>query len=233
MIVKKIYDRLLKEYGEQGWWPLLSYDGINPNKVGSVVGYHPKDYSFPRNEDERFEIICGALLTQNTNWKNVERALVNLREGKLLDADSVLKCDINLLKKCIKSAGYYNQKAERLKVLANFFVGFDGVPSRNDLLGMKGVGPETADSILLYAYSVPTFVVDSYTKRIVNCLGLVKSDLYDEVKKFFENGLDEDYRVYQEFHALLVEHAKRYYLGKMNGGTDFLKELIKNIEPRF
>jgi endonuclease III related protein len=209
MVVKKIYDRLLSEYGAQGWWPLLSYDGVNPTKTGSVTGYHPGDYSFPRSDDERFEIICGALLTQNTNWQNVEKALINLRNKGLLNARGVLNCDIDLLKDCIRPAGYFNQKAERLKILAEFFVGLDRVPMRDELLDLKGVGPETCDSILLYAYSVPSFVVDAYTKRMVRRLGLVGGDNYDDIKSFFENNLDKDYRVYQEFHALIVEYAKR------------------------
>jgi len=223
-MLKRIYDRLLEEYGEQGWWPLL--------KDGEIC-YHTKDYSFPRSEDERFEIICGALLTQNTNWKNVEMALINLKNNNLLSADTISKCNIDLLKECIKPAGYFNQKAERLRMLAEFFIGLEGVPSRDELLSLKGVGLETADSILLYGYSVPTFVVDAYTKRIVRRLGLVNSDDYDEIKSFFKNNLDEDYKVYQEFHALLVEHAKRYYLGNKDGNEDFLEGLIKDIGPRF
>lgn len=228
MVVKKIYDRLLKEYGQQGWWPLLSYDGVNVTKTGSVNGYHPGEYDFPRNDEEKFEIICGALLTQNTSWLNVEKALINLRDAGLLGSREILGCDVEKIKECIKPAGYFNSKGERLKILAEFFVGLDGrVPERDELLLVKGVGPETADSILLYGYSVPSFVIDAYTRRIVEGLGLVESGLsYDEIKKFFEDSLNSDYEVYQEFHALLVEHAKRFYLGNNSGEDDFLKGLL-------
>jgi endonuclease III related protein len=251
MVVKKIYDRLLKEYGYQGWWPLIGYDGVNVTKTGSINGYHPGEYDFPRNDDEKFEIICGALLTQNTSWVNVEKALINLKEAGLLGMREIAGGDIEKIKECIKPAGYYNQKGERLKILAEYFWGLGGrVPSRNELLMLKGVGPETADSILLYAYGVSSFVVDSYTRRIVEGLKLIeKGRSYGEIKRFFEAGLGKvgsgergvgsgevvdggggeksiDFKIYQEFHALLARHAKRFYLGNKNGEGDFLREIV-------
>ncbi len=231
MVLRKIYDRLLKEYGEQGWWPIISYNGNNSTKTGSINGYHPGEYDFPRNDEERFEIICGALLTQNTSWLNVEKALTNLRDVGLLGAKEILEEDSEKIKECIKPAGYYNSKAERLKILAEFFIGLKGrVPRRDELLLVKGVGPETCDSILLYAYSISSFVVDTYTRRIIEGLGVVESGLgYDEIKDFFEKNLEEDYKIYQEFHALFVEHAKRFYIGKKNGENDFLKEVIDSF----
>jgi endonuclease III related protein len=226
-MLQKIYERLLEEYGHQGWWPLISYDGTNPTKTGSIRGYHPKDYSYPMNEEQKFEIICGALLTQNTSWKNVEKALINLKERDILDPKKIISSKIEIIKELIKPAGYYNQKAERLKILAAFFISLNGkVPKREELLSLKGVGFETADSILLYAYSVPSFVIDAYTKRIFSKLGLINDKgTYNEIKDYFERSLKEDYKIYQEFHALIVEHAKRYYL-KKRYEKDFLLDLI-------
>ena len=225
-MLNKIYNRLLEEYGPQGWWLLLDYKGVNPTKTGSMNGYHPNDFSHPTNEIERFEIITGALLTQNTNWQNVEKALLNLKRSNLLNPKSIQEVEIEKLKENIRPGGYYNQKSERLKILAKFFISLNGrTPKREELLSLKGVGPETADSILLYAYSVPSFVVDSYTKRIFINLGLINNEMdYNEIKYYFEKNLIKDYKVYQEFHALIVEHAKRYYLTK-NNESDFLKEI--------
>jgi endonuclease-3 related protein len=206
----EIYDYLLSLYGHQGWWPLLDFQGTNPTKTGSISGYHPKDYSYPNTENQKFEIICGAILTQNTNWINVEKALVNLQTLTNFVAKSVIDLDDEILKTAIKPAGYFNQKAKKLKIVAEFFVKSEAkIPSRDELLGLWGIGPETADSILLYAYKQPEFVVDAYTRRIFFNLGLIKeNDKYADIKKYFENSLDKDYKLYQEYHALIVEHAK-------------------------
>jgi len=217
--IGKIYDCLLSSYGPQGWWPLTELreaGGANPAKTGSVQGYHLADYTYPQTRNQQFEIICGALLTQNTSWIQVEKTLLNLKQIHSLSPESILSVDPETLKEAIKPAGYYNQKAMRLKTLACWFSKLgDRVPAREELLSLKGVGPETADSILLYAFKQPSFVVDAYTKRIVTNLGLADEKAsYNEIKVLFEENLPEDLAVYQEYHALLVEHAKRYYQKK-------------------
>jgi len=214
--LKKIYDELFVSYGPQGWWPLVSFKGTNPTKTGSVSGYHVGKYNFPKTDDERFEICIGAILTQNTAWPNVELALRNLKELEAIEAKKMLYIDEDKLKVAIKPAGYFNQKAKKLLIFCKFYLELNNkTPTRNELLNLWGIGPETADSILLYAYKVPTFVVDTYTRRIFGNLGFVNSDAtYDEIKLFFEKNIAPDLIVYQEFHALIVEHAKRFYKKK-------------------
>ena len=211
-IMDDIYNKLLKSYGPQGWWPLLDVKGVNPTKTGSINGYHPGDYSHPKNEKEKFEICIGAILTQNTSWPNVEKALINLKKLNAIDPKKILSINEDKLKEAIKPAGYFNQKAKKLKVFSEFFINLnEKTPSRNELLSVWGVGPETADSILLYAYKMPSFVVDAYTKRIFSRIGEIKKDEdYDKVKSVFEKNLKKDFKIYQEYHALVVEHAKRY-----------------------
>lgn len=212
--LKRIYRKLLKEYGPQGWWPLLDVKGTNPTKTGSIKGYHPGDYSYPRTRHEQFEICVGAILTQNTSWPNVEKALLNLNSGFLLNPKKVIESDINHLSDAIRPAGYFNQKAKKLKIFSEFYQK-NKRPTRTDLLNVWGIGPETADSILLFAYKVPSFVVDAYTKRIlINQKIIEETATYDEIKALFEKSIEKDYMIYQEFHALLVEHAKRFYLKK-------------------
>ncbi|MDD3245758.1 MAG: endonuclease III domain-containing protein [Methanosarcina sp.] len=220
-VIHKIYGFLLDSYGPQGWWPLTELhdsSGTNPTKTGSIRGYHPGDYTYPHTESQQFEIICGALLTQNTSWQQVERALINLKQMDSLSPEAVLSLEPETLKEAIKPAGYYNQKAARLKILAEWFTDLKSrMPEREELLSIKGVGPETADSILLYAFKQPSFVVDAYTRRIVSNLGLADEKAkYSEIKAFFEENLPKDLATYQEYHALLVEHAKRYYQKKIN-----------------
>ncbi len=212
-VIKYIYEQLFCLYDSQGWWPLLDCQGTNPTKTGSMKGYHPGDYSYPRNDAQRFEICIGALLTQNTNWVNVEKALRNLKEQKLLTPKTMLSCTDAVLKQVIRPAGYFNQKARKLKEFSSFYLQLNGkTPTREQLLALWGVGPETADSILLYAYNIPTFVVDAYTRRILTNLKLAPSTAsYDDIKVLFESALEQSPQIYQEYHALLVEHAKRYY----------------------
>lgn len=222
-MLERLYEALLKRYGPQGWWPLVSLDGGNPTKSGSLRGYHPGDYSFPRTERQRFEVCVGAVLTQNTSWVNVERALVSLHAQGLLDARALSDADLEEVKAAVRPAGYYNQKASRLRLVAGWFISRTGVPSRSELLGLKGVGPETADSILLYAFKQPFFVVDAYTRRVLEGFGLISgSESYDEVQSLFHDALEPDVEVFQEYHALLVEHAKRFYSKRPYGQDDFL-----------
>jgi len=211
--IKKFYEKLLKMYGQQGWWPLLKCEGCNPTKTGSVKGYHPNDYSYPKNDKQRFEICIGAILTQNTSWPQVEKALLNLKELKALTTQTIKKLNLEKLKQAIKPSGYFNQKAKKLKIFAEFYFNLKGkTPTREDLLNIWGIGPETADSILLYAFKVPTFVIDAYTKKVFVKLGLIgKNEKYEKVKKLFEENLPKDFKLYQEYHALIVEHAKRNF----------------------
>ncbi len=202
--MQHIYAYLLKEYGSQGWWPLLS------------TGYHKKDYSYPKTAEQRFEICVGAILTQNTAWTNVKTALANLKKAKGLSAKRIAGIRESALKEAIRPAGYYNQKARKLRLFAEFYIGLRGrTPTREELLAVWGIGPETADSILLYAYNKPCFVVDAYTRRIMRNLGLVDNKAgYEDIKALFEDALQPDVALFQEYHALLVEHAKRFYSKK-------------------
>ncbi len=211
--VRGIYDWLFSQYGPQGWWPI---EGI---------GYHRGDYSFPRDGGERFEICAGAILAQNTSWKNAQKAVANLKNANSLDAKKIAGMDLEKLQKLVRPSGYYKAKARKLKGFTEFFMGLEGrVPEREELLSVWGVGPETADSILLYAYKVPSFVVDAYTRRVFANLGLVgKNAGYGEVKAFCERNLEKDAAIYQEYHALIVEHAKRHYAKKADWGECPLK----------
>src|SRR3989338_2684413 len=211
-----MYNILLKEYGMQGWWPLLAHQGVNPTKTGSITGYHPGDYSFPKNEQQRFEICIGAILTQNTSWVQAEKALNALHQRQALTVEGMATLSLQRLKTAVKPAGYFNQKAKKIQEFVAFYTHLGGrTPSRDDLLSVWGIGPETADSILLYAYHVPSFVVDAYTRRILSHLGLIEETAsYDDIKAMLEQALQQDVRIYQEYHALLVEHAKRLYAKK-------------------
>ncbi|MFH1064293.1 MAG: endonuclease III domain-containing protein [Candidatus Woesearchaeota archaeon] len=210
--LQKVYEILLTEYGPQGWWPILSHKGSNPTKTGAVNGYHVGDHSFPKNSLQMFEICVGAILTQNTGWPQVERALTNLMKKKLLGVDALLEADLGIIKECIRPAGYFNQKSAYIKEFARFFTLLKRrTPSRHELLSVKGIGDETADSILLYAFGQPEFVIDAYTKRIFSRMGLVDKDIrYLLLKQLFEDSIKKDVKVFQEYHALIVEHAKRH-----------------------
>ncbi|AKB36851.1 Endonuclease III [Methanosarcina siciliae C2J] len=232
-VIQTIYGFLLDSYGPQGWWPLIELhdgNGTNPTKTGAIRGYHPGDYTYPHTESQQFEIICGALLTQNTNWQQVEKALINLRQTDSLSPGGILSTDMENLKEAIKPAGYYNQKSIRLKILADWFTDLKSrTPEREELLSLKGVGPETADSILLYAFKQPSFVVDAYTRRVVSNLGLAEEKAkYSEIKALFEENVPGDPVIYQEYHALLVEHAKRYYQKKISYSRCPLLRLVSD-----
>ena len=225
-IFKNIYEHFLDRYGPQGWWPLIDCEGTNFLKKGVIKGYHPLDYSFPQNSQQQFEIICGAVLTQNTTWVNAKKALQNLNSINLLSVKNFILATDNAISKAIKPAGYKNQKREYLKNCAMFFLQLNGkTPTREKLLAVKGVGPETADSILLYAYKVPTFVVDAYTTRfLIHHKIIQEKSSYHQIKVLFENELEKDFKVYQEFHALFVEHGKRFFSKKPYKRDDILLE---------
>ena len=222
MSFNEIFKKLLDTYSYQGWWPITDYMGTNPTKTGSTQGYHPKDYSFPRNSLEQFEIVIGAILTQNTSWPQVEKSIINLKELINLSPYEILELGEEDFKKAIKPSGYFNQKYNYLRNVSEFYISLEGrTPERKDLLSVKGIGPETADSILLYAYGQKEFVVDAYTRRIFSYLGLInEKDSYNRIKKMFEDDFDGDVNDYQEYHALIVEHAKNHYLKKPYGVND-------------
>ncbi len=201
-----IYRALVAKYGHQGWWPISSLE-----IAGAKKGYHPQDYDYPKSEQQKFEICIGAILAQSTKWDGAKKALENLQGLKASDPASLLSLPEEKLKEAIRPAGYFNQKARKIRDFCTFYSTLQGrAPARDELLNIWGVGPETADSILLYAYKTPTFVIDAYTKRLLIRLGMAsESSTYDEMKSLFEKNLEQKYEIYQEFHALIVEDGKR------------------------
>ena len=226
--IYQIYHQLYHLYGPQGWWPLINFKGKNPHKKGQKQGYHPLNYDLPRERDQIFEVIIGSILTQNTSWMQASAAVDNLNQNGALNPEKLLELKDEEIKSAIRCAGFLNQKSTYLKEITRFFIELNGrIPVRNELLQVKGVGPETADSILLYAYKVPEFVVDTYTRRIFTHLKIVEENIkYEELKELFQSNLAREVPVYQEYHALLVEHAKRYYNKKPHGPGDPLLSLI-------
>lgn len=192
--LKSVFDRLLNVYGPQHWWP-----GETP-----------------------FEVIVGAVLTQNTNWTNVEKAIANLKREDLLSPEHLKNIEDAKLAELIRPSGYFNIKASRLKSFISFlFENFEGDLDRmfaldlkllrHRLLEVKGIGPETADSILLYAGNYPVFVVDAYTKRIFSRIGLIQTEhTYHQVQGFFMENLENVRQLFNEYHALIVRHAKEH-----------------------
>jgi len=208
-VTLEIYQTLLSNHGPQGWWPLYSR-----REAGCYDkdGYHPKVYQEPQNREGRWEVILGAILTQNTSWTNVEKSFVNILQAGLLDSDKLPLLDPGELEGIIRPSGYFNQKAKKIRYAYDFFTQSNWTcPSREALLGVWGIGPETADSILLYAFHQRQFVVDAYTHRIMNRLevGPSGSD-YHQMKGYFEDSLPSSVEIYQEYHALIVAHAKAY-----------------------
>ncbi|MEM0475835.1 MAG: endonuclease III domain-containing protein [Candidatus Norongarragalinales archaeon] len=197
-----MFEVLYSAYGPQGWWPVTSSAHRDSNEA-------------------RFEIMLGAILTQNTAWSNVEKAIACLKRKKLLSVKSIAAASLKEIKKCVRSAGYYNQKARYVRDLARYLekhyggdlaLFFSQPPGslRKELLSLRGIGRETADSILLYAGGKRFFVVDAYTRRVFTRLGVLRgNENYEEVRAFFEAGLPRDEKIYGEFHALIVELAKR------------------------
>jgi endonuclease-3 related protein len=166
------------------------------------------------------EICAGAILTQNTAWTNVEKALAGLQGAGLLPAERIADCRLPRLAELIRPSGYYRQKARRLRDffarargehpegLRRWFLSAPAEELRRELLSYKGVGPETADSIVLYAAGLPSFVIDAYTRRIGERVGLGRGRDYDRWKSIFEKQLPRRADVYNEYHALLVRLAK-------------------------
>jgi len=189
-----VYQKLYSRFGPQHWWPAQT----------------------------PFEVMVGAILTQNTNWSNVERALINLKQNNVLAAGKLYRLPKIKLAKLIRSAGYYNIKAKRLKeFLKFFFTVYHGNLNkmsrvstgilREQLLSVSGIGPETADSILLYAIKKPVFVIDAYTKRILTRHEFIPEDSsYPDVQNLFIQNLKKDVKLFNEYHALLVRLGKDF-----------------------
>jgi len=222
-VVFKIYTILHNIYGAQGWWPLVD------------VGYHKQDYEYPRTRDEIFEICLGVILTQNTTFTSVEKSLQNLSAINSLGYDAIKRMSLDELKKAIKPSGYFNQKAGYILNFIEFFETID-IPTRKQLLSVKGIGEESADSILLYGYHQAEFVVDAYTRRLLLNYNLIKADAkYKDVKSFLTKEINKEIKdknelvkVYQEFHALIVAHAKRFYSKKPYGEGCPIASGLKN-----
>lgn len=190
MDIRGVYDVLYVTYGPQRWWPA----------------------------ETAFEVMVGAILTQNTAWSNVEKAISALKGQGLLTPAAILAAPLPQLAACVRSSGYFNVKAQRLRTYCEWFLDHGGLDAlsgwsteqlRHDLLAVKGVGSETADDILLYAFDRPVFVIDAYTRRIFSRLGLVTGkEGYERLRAIFESGLGQDVALYNEYHALIVRHAK-------------------------
>jgi len=198
-----MYEAMLNALGPSHWWP----------------------------GDSPFEIAIGAILTQNTNWKNVEKAIGNLKNNDLLTPEAMYALVPDEMAKLIRPAGCYNIKTRRIRNFLEFLkneADFDLLQLKNQsieelrpkILEVKGIGPETADSILLYALDFPTFVVDAYTARIMNRHGLAYDEIdYNELQALFMDALPEDVSVYNEYHALIVRIGKDW-CKKMKGLCD-------------
>ena len=191
--LRDLYARLFARFGPQYWWP---------------------------QSDGDFEIIIGAILTQNTAWTNVEKAMTNLKRARLLSPDALNRVTEKRLALSIRPSGYFNLKAKKLKAFARFLFDKhhgklshlfkqDTAQLREELLAVYGIGPETADSIILYAAHQPVFVVDAYTRRIFARLGLVSDEVtYDEMQRLFMRHLPHDEPMFNEYHALIVALGK-------------------------
>ena len=212
MSLQQIFDDLLAAYGPQHWWP----------------------------GDTPFGVMVGAVLTQNTAWGNVEKAIANLKKNDALSAEAIVGCEHDRLAAWLKPSGYFNIKATRLQNFCRWYLaqgGFEALNQRptdelrHGLLSVNGVGPETADDMLLYAFERPVFVIDAYTRRLFSRLGLVlrpgyidgcrirQYNLggvlvdeklgYEALRSFFETALPADVALFNEYHALIVRHAKQ------------------------
>ena len=190
----QIYERLEAHFGHTGWWP----------------------------GDTPFEIAIGAILTQNTAWTNVEKAIANLKREKLLSPRAILSCPLEALETAVYPTGYFRQKALRLRIFCTHLLERHGGSMksmakrpldelREELLGIPGIGPETADDILLYACDKPVFVVDAYTQRILHRHGLIQAPMrYEALRALFEGSLRADVALYQEYHGLIVYTGKEF-----------------------
>jgi endonuclease-3 related protein len=189
--LKEVYERLLAAYGLQHWWPA----------------------------ERPFEVMIGAILTQSAAWRNAEKAIGNLKAAGALSPAAIRSLPVSELARIIHPCGYFNAKALKLKALVGWFAGYcddfnnlsaiDMNILRRELLAIHGIGPETADSILLYAIGRPVFVIDAYTRRIISRIGFgVERESYDGYQRLFTANLAADAALFNEYHALLVKLAK-------------------------
>lgn len=201
-MLRSLYSELLERHGRQGWWPI--YD---PEE--GELRYRPGDYSLPTRRN-RVQVIAGAVLAQNTSWTGAARAVANLVEAGLDRWEALAEVSHSELERRIRPSRFYRQKARRLKVMADFF-GDAAEPDRDQLLGLWGVGPETADSILLYAFGVPVMVVDAYLRRVLRDRGRpeVADRDYEQIRSWAESRLPARPDVLNEMHALVVAEGKR------------------------
>lgn len=165
-------------------------------------------------QPNQFEIIVGAILTQNTSWRNVEKALEGMIRQNLIDVRSLVFCAVEELERAVYSAGFFRKKSFRIKEVAHFILDYPGdfysQVQREELLSIKGIGPETADAILLYACGKPHFVVDAYTLRVFVRYGLLRAEpYYGKFKDIVHDCLPLNVPLFRHFHALIVEHAKQ------------------------
>lgn len=191
--IEKVYSSLRSRFGFLDWWPGETKD----------------------------EIVIGAILTQNTSWKNVEKAIANLRKANKLSLERIAELDKRSLERLIRPSGFYRQKAERLKGISHYikknygslgkFFDKDTAGLRKELLSLNGIGMETADSIILYAAEKPIFVIDSYTRRAMSRIYSRKKEFgYDELQKLITESINRDVEFYKDFHAQFVELGKNY-----------------------
>ena len=212
--LRQIHGLLLEAFGPQHWWP----------------------------GETTFEIILGAILTQNTSWANVEKAIANLKAADCLEPDKLHALEAEAIEKLIRPAGYFRLKTKRLRNFTNWF--FDAYGGdldalarietrrlREELLSVSGIGPETADSMLLYALNRPVFVVDTYTARIAVRHGLIEPDIdYEQLQYLFESNLEPDAALFNEYHALLVRVGKNFCKPKPKCADCPLNALPHTIE---
>ena len=207
--LKKIYNTLYSHYGNLNWWPA----------------------------DTPFEVIVGTILTQNTAWSNVEKAIERF-EGDL-SPERVMSLSMEELQEIIRPAGFFRQKAQYLKAVTEWFISYDCnidlirkhslSDIRAELLKVRGVGNETADSILLYAFGLPSFVVDAYTMRFFRRFPVAAGNTYMEVKNYCEKELPSDIEVYSHFHALIVHNGKEHCKKKTECAGCPLEKYCKKI----
>jgi len=215
--LNKIYQLLFERFGPQHWWP------------GETL----------------FEIITGAILTQNTSWANVEKAIANLKSADCLTPEKLYHLDLSQLAELIRPAGYYNIKAKRLKNFINWLfdnyagnltnlASVDTDKLRAELLAIKGIGHETADSILLYALDRPIFVVDAYTARVAVRHELIEPDAdYEQLRELFQSNLPQDTLLFNEYHALLVKVGKEFCKPKARCLNCPLEKLPHTLELEY
>jgi endonuclease-3 related protein len=209
------YDRMSAHHGKTHWWP----------------------------GDSPFEIAIGAILTQNTAWTNVEKAIANLKRADLMSPAAMLACDTATLEAALRPSGYFRQKSVRVRLFCEHLIShYDGDMARmaarplkelrHELLALHGIGPETADDIILYACELPVFVVDAYTKRMFSRHGLVPSNIgYEHLRAFFEDHLEHDVALFKEYHGLIVWTGKDFCKTKPSCAGCPLEPLLKRGQP--